>query len=216
MIDDDPLFGDVPPIEEQISRGEIPVPKGTVLRGDVQLTPQASHVPTGAAIPLSKGRGRPKKLADALEEEGLSLEGRDKVEAEFKKIDHDALRETAREKILARKKAAEEARLAKLYELEVEAELNEDPHEEMVAIVIDLPGNTDHIKLDTQFFRHGHAYEVKRSVFDYLAAQVQASWRHEDEIGSANRDIYQRPRNITVNGRTGTAYNVPQRSGATF
>lgn len=107
--------------------------------------------------------------------------------------DRVSLREKARDRVAAKIKEKQEAELLKQYEKEYERELNDNPNEEYRRLLIDLPGHAPNLKIDSQYFYHGREYEVKASVYDQLVEQMQRCWRHENEIGGANRDAYSAP-----------------------
>jgi hypothetical protein len=107
-----------------------------------------------------------------------------------------ALRGKAKAKVLAEKKKAAETELLKKFEQEARAE--DDPEEEMVSIMIDLPGHSDRITVDGKIFFHGSTYTVPRRKFDSLRDIVSLAWDHEDSVQGANTNDYRRPRNINL------------------
>lgn len=68
-----------------------------------------------------------------------------------------------------------------------------DKDEEEIAVTIDLPGFAQSIVINGTHYMHGHSYNVPRSRYIDIQAQMQKSWEHEDEIGGANRDHYRKP-----------------------
>lgn len=72
------------------------------------------------------------------------------------------------------------------------------PNEEMKYITLDMAGHSDRIMLDGVVYFHGQTYAVPKSTFDTMAEVVSRGWQHEDEVGGANRDVYRRPRNLTL------------------
>src|SRR6516165_8233517 len=62
------------------------------------------------------------------------------------------------------------------------------PQEQLVDILIDLPGHAPRLLIDGVPLSHA------RSMWE----QMQRCWSHEHEIGGANRNFYRSPRNITI------------------
>lgn len=73
-----------------------------------------------------------------------------------------------------------------------------DPQEETKYIVLDMAGHSDRIMIDGVAYFHGTQYGVPLSLYNVLRDVVQAGWRHEDEIGGANRSSYNKPRQIRL------------------
>lgn len=122
-------------------------------------------------------RDVPKANADLLEL--LSFEERQDI------------REQAREKVLAdRKDEAEKALLAQYLEEERRAL---EPAKQMMGITLDLAPYTKQALIDGREYWHGYYYEVPKDLFDVLAEMQARSWQHDDEVGSPNRNQYQRP-----------------------
>lgn len=65
--------------------------------------------------------------------------------------------------------------------------------EEICAITIDLPAFAAAIVINGTHYIHGFSYNVPRSLYVDIKSQMQASWRHEQEIGGANREHYRKP-----------------------
>jgi hypothetical protein len=90
-----------------------------------------------------------------------------------------------------------------------EAELVDKPEEQLEYILLDMAGHAPYIMLDGVQFFHGQTYEVTRSVANTMREIVARGWKHEDEIGGANRDLYRRPRNTTMSMKTGMVRSGP-------
>lgn len=73
-----------------------------------------------------------------------------------------------------------------------------DPKHETKYIVLDLAGHSDRIMLDGTVYFHGVRYGVPLPVFAVLKEVVQRGWDHEEEVGGANRNAYQKPRDTHV------------------
>ena len=78
-----------------------------------------------------------------------------------------------------------------------------NPDEEIVEVMIDVPGFADRITVDGVVFLHGSTYKVSVAKQRSLAEQMSNAWRHEEMTGGANRQEYHKPRNFVMNG-TGT------------
>jgi hypothetical protein len=89
-----------------------------------------------------------------------------------------------------------------------------DPQQETKYIQLDLAGHSDRIRLDGTIFFHGITYGVPRAVFESLRETVQRGWKHEFEVGGANRNAYQRPLDTQLNGRTKAVTNRGLMMGA--
>ena len=72
------------------------------------------------------------------------------------------------------------------------------PQEQLVDILIDLPGHAPRLLIDGVEFSHGFTYRVPLSHARSMWEQMQRCWSHEHEIGGANRNFYRSPRNITI------------------
>lgn len=94
-----------------------------------------------------------------------------------------------------REKAAEDALYAKYLEEERRAG---DPQHEIKYIVLDLAGHSDRITMDGVVYFHGLRYGVPKPVYDSMREIVARGWKHEAEVGGANRNNYQRPRDTVV------------------
>lgn len=73
-----------------------------------------------------------------------------------------------------------------------------DPQHEIKYIVLDLAGHSDRVMLDGTVYFHGVHYGVPLPVYEVLREVVQRGWDHEDEVGGANRNHYQKPRDTHV------------------
>jgi hypothetical protein len=106
------------------------------------------------------------------------------------------LRKIAADEVMAeRKKAARDAAIEAFKE---EARIEADPEEELFEYQLDLAGHADRIALDGKVFLHGQTYQFTRKELDTVHDIVAQTWKHEDEIGGANRDYYLRPRQVRV------------------
>ena len=110
-----------------------------------------------------------------------------------------ALRAQARAKVQEdlKKKASQDA----LSHFLKEEQKMLDPEEEMVKILIDVPGYADRITLDNQIFMHGVEYTVSRRQAETMREIMQNAWRHERTIGGANANEYRAPANATISGK---------------
>jgi hypothetical protein len=81
--------------------------------------------------------------------------------------------------------------------------------EEQIALLIDLPGNADHIRIDGNRFYHGHTYTIPYSVAETLNHMMDRGWRHEEEVGGANSNEYRKKLKTTHSQRTGVTSNGP-------
>lgn len=83
------------------------------------------------------------------------------------------------------------------------------PEEALEDVLIDVAGHSNKIMVDGVEYFHGYTYRVPYSLARMFGEVMQATWRHEDEVGGANRDEYRKPRNITLSPRNA---NVPATS----
>lgn len=67
--------------------------------------------------------------------------------------------------------------------------------EEMVQLLIDLPGFSNGLNVNNQMYFHGHVYTVPVSKARDMASMMARAWEHENEVGGANRDQYRKPSN---------------------
>ncbi len=81
--------------------------------------------------------------------------------------------------------------------------------EEQVTLLMDLAGHSDRLRIDNQWYYHGHTYTVPQSVADTLFYMMDQGWRHEESTGGANKDAYHKPRNTGLSMRTGMVVNPP-------
>lgn len=104
----------------------------------------------------------------------------------------------------ARAKAAADAEIKQrtvdaLYVQYLEEERRKhDPQEETKYIMLDMAGHADRIMIDGVVYFHGTQYGVPLSLYNVLRETIQAGWKHEDEIGGANRNAYNKPRQIRL------------------
>jgi hypothetical protein len=82
---------------------------------------------------------------------------------------------------------------------------NIDPNEEVMWVRLDLPGHAEYIMINGVRYYHGGLYKVQRSLGSFLLEKQQSCWRHENEIGGANREL-RNPRNLQISPRD---VNIP-------
>lgn len=110
--------------------------------------------------------------------------------------EQNELRKIAEKEVLdERKKAARDAAIEAFKE---QARIEADPEEELFEYQLDLAGHADRIMLDGKIFLHGNTYSFTRKELETVHDIVAQTWKHEDEIGGANRDYYRRPRHVRV------------------
>ena len=81
--------------------------------------------------------------------------------------------------------------------LEREALSKGDPNEEMVEILIDVPGFADRITINGTAYLHNTIYTVPARLAADMRAQMHCSvgsWAHEKAYREPNRETYVRPR----------------------
>ncbi len=81
--------------------------------------------------------------------------------------------------------------------LEREALAKGDPNEEMVEILIDVPGFADRITINGTMYLHNTVYTVPAILAGDLRAQMNnrvGSWAHEKAYREPNRETYIRPK----------------------
>jgi len=110
--------------------------------------------------------------------------------------EQEQLRAQAKKEIAEDMKKA--ARTAALEAFKDEARRAVDPDEELFSFQIDLPGHADRITIDGISYLHGGTYEFTKKELDTIREVQSRAWRHEDEVGGANRDFYRAPRNVRV------------------
>ena len=72
------------------------------------------------------------------------------------------------------------------------------PHEQLVDVLVDLPGHALRLLIDGVEYNHGFTYRVPVSQARSMWEQMQLCWSHEHEIGGANRNFYRSPRNLSI------------------
>lgn len=72
------------------------------------------------------------------------------------------------------------------------------PHEQLVDVLIDLPGHALRLLIDGVEYMHAFTYRVPTSQALSMHEQMQRCWNHENEVGGANRNFYQRPRSLQI------------------
>lgn len=110
--------------------------------------------------------------------------------------EQDAILAKAREEV--RKERADEAMKSFLDKaLIAERKKNNvgPKEEEMVQLLIDLPGFTNALVINNHQFFHGYTYTVPVSKARDMASMMARAWEHENEVGGANRDQYRKPSN---------------------
>ena len=117
--------------------------------------------------------------------------------------DRKRIREEARIKVEAELKVAAEDAFLETAMDDVRQEMNPQAIHETRFIIIDLAGHSDRITLDGMPYFHGMPCTVPKPVYDVLMEQTTRGWKHEREIGGANANAYQSPREITVSAKTG-------------
>src|SRR5260370_32114496 len=126
-----------------------------------------------------KKPGWPKSFTDRVEFCGLN-------EEEKTEIKNRAMEQVAKEK---RARAEEKFFDAALQD----ARKADEPVYQMEDVLIDLPGHAVRLLIDGVEYLHGFAYEVNKPQGDTIREMVQRAWTHEDEIGGANRNFYNKP-----------------------
>src|SRR3974390_438262 len=121
------------------------------------------------------------------------------ADAEYATLDDEekqAILKRAREKV-------EEERKQKLSDQLMEAALRYErrrylPHEQLVDILIDLPGHAPRLLIDGVEYSHSFTYRVSVNQARSMWELMQRCWNHEHEIGGANRNFYRRPHNLSI------------------
>jgi hypothetical protein len=130
----------------------------------------------------------PKAFTDRLEFSGLTED------------EKQSIRERAFEQIAKEKKArAEEAYFDAALK---DAKKADEPTLQMEDVFIDLPGHAVRLLIDGVEYLHGFTYEVNSLQAQTMREMVQRAWDHEDEIGGANRNFYNKPRNLNLTRRS--------------
>lgn len=70
--------------------------------------------------------------------------------------------------------------------------------EEMLQILVDLPGFSHALVINGHSYFHGQTYTVPVSKAKDMASMMARAWEHEEEVGGANRDQYRKPSNQTI------------------
>ena len=117
--------------------------------------------------------------------DGLTAEERVEIEDEARALVEAENKKKAKENYKV-KAIAEARRVANL-----------DPTAEKVVVNLNLPGHAEYIMINGQRYYHGGTYNVERGTAQFLMEKQQACWRHEDEIGGANREML-KERNIRI------------------
>jgi len=111
------------------------------------------------------------------------------------------IRERALEQVAKEKRArAEEAFMQQAMD---EARAVDEPSLRMEEIFIDLPGHAVRLLIDGVEYLHGFLYTVNELQAQSMRDMIQRAWNHEDEVGGANRQFYEKPRNLKINRRSG-------------
>lgn len=113
--------------------------------------------------------------------------------------EQEAIRAKARETIRAEQmEAASKAFLEQALK-EERAKVNINArNEELVQVLIDLPGFAGSIKIDNREYFHGTTVTVPVSVARDMQSMMARSWEHEAEVGGANRDAYRQPKHTAI------------------
>jgi hypothetical protein len=80
--------------------------------------------------------------------------------------------------------------------------------EEQITLLCDLPGHAEYIRIDNRRYYHAYTYTVPASVADTLMYMMDQAWRHEEEVGGANKDAYRKPRRTGLSATRGVT-NAP-------
>jgi hypothetical protein len=80
--------------------------------------------------------------------------------------------------------------------------------EDQITVLMDLPGHAEYIRIDNARYYHAYTYTVPASVADTLMHMMDRAWRHEEETGGANKDVYRKPR-LTGLSSSGAIVNAP-------
>jgi len=130
----------------------------------------------------------PKAFTDRLEFSGLTEEEKETIRAR-------AVETVAKEKKARAEEAFMEAALK-------DARKVDEPKLQMEDVFVDLPGHAVRLLIDGVEYLHGFTYEVNAHKAQTMREMIQRAWNHEDEIGGANRNFYNKPLNRTLTRRS--------------
>jgi hypothetical protein len=133
-------------------------------------------------------------LEDSSYDGLLTIEERESILADIE----DEVREERKRKAKAEFKA----------KVKTAVRVQQGLEEEQVTFLVDLPGHSDRIRIDNQYYYHGFTYTRPYSVAETLFSIMDRAWRHEEETGGANKDIYRKPRNTGLSATRGVT-NAP-------
>jgi len=108
------------------------------------------------------------------------------------------LTEAEREKLIAeveaelRKEQIAKAKVDFKDAVKLKARIEQGLEEEQIAVQIDLPGFSKDIRINNKPYTHGEIYTVPASVAETLMDMMARAWRHEEEVGGANHDVYRK------------------------
>lgn len=131
------------------------------------------------------------------------------------RLEFAALDDEEKQRILAKARAhVEEEQKTKAEEAFLEEALAHErrrhkPHEQFEDVMIDLPGHAVRLLIDGVEYIHAFTYRVTALQAASMREQMRRCWEHEDEIGGANRNFYQRPRELRLGPRQ---LNIPNKS----
>ena len=120
--------------------------------------------------------------------DGLTVEERAEIEREARSLVDKERKDRAKENYKT-KALAEARRLA-----------NADTGEPVITVSMNLPGHAECIMINGVRYYHGGVYKVPQSLGTFLLEKQQRCWRHEDEIGGANREQL-KARNIRISSK---------------
>lgn len=103
----------------------------------------------------------------------------------------DAIRERAKAQVAKEQRARAEERFFE--ETLTEERRKHLPEQQWTEVLIDLPGHAAHILIDGVEFLHAFTYRVTEGQAATIREIIQRAWDHEDEVGGANRNFYQKP-----------------------
>lgn len=107
-----------------------------------------------------------------------------------------ALYQEAMKAVAEELKAKESERLLEEYKKHVRREYV--PEEALEPVLIDLAGHANKIVIDGVQFFQGTTYHLSRAQAETVREIIARTWKHENEIGGANGNMYRRPRNLTI------------------
>lgn len=109
--------------------------------------------------------------------------------------DQEAIREKAAEVVAKERHDAAEKALLEQALAEERRKHDVGPRDEdLMTVQIDLPGYSDGLVINAKKYFHGSTYTVPVSLGRDMLSMMARAWEHENEIGGANRDAYQKPR----------------------